>query len=210
MYLKTEGVVLSRRNFGEADRIITIYTRDFGKVTAIAKGVRRPRSKKAGHLELGSWCKLFIARGKNLDLLTEVQVKKAFGIDNFTETKANRIYHLLELVNRLTPEHQKNKNLFSLLVNFLNLVTKVEDFNLISSIFKIKMMSNLGFFSSKSYETYRSGEIIKILEDEDYSLIKNTVKLSQKSNLKLLNFLDSMIEEVSEHQLKTNRFLNGY
>lgn len=209
MYSKTEGVILFRSNFGEADRLITIYTRDFGKVTVIAKGVRRPRSKKAGHLEPGSWCKLFIARGRNMDILTEVQIKKAFGIDNFTETKANRIYHLLELINRLTPDHQKNQRLFNLLVNFLNLVAKGEDFNLISGIFKIKMMSNLGFFSSKSYESYKSGEIIRILEDEDFNFIKSTVKLSQKSNLKLLRFLDSMIEQVSEHELKTNRFLNG-
>ncbi len=209
MYSKTEGVILSRRNFGEADRLITIYTRDFGKVTVIAKGVRRPRSRKAGHLELGSWCKLFIAKGKNLDILTEVEIKKAFGIDNFTYAKANKIYHLLELVNKLTPEHQKNQKLFNLLVNFLNLTAAGEDFNLVSGIFKIKVMSNLGFFSSKSYEAYKSGEIIKILEDEEFSLIKKTVKLSKESNLKLLRFLDSMIEQVSEHELKTNRFLNG-
>lgn len=209
MYSKTEGVILSRSNFGEADRIITIYTRDFGKITAIAHGVRRPRSKKAGHLELGSWCKLYIAHGKNMDVLTEVEIKKAFGIDNFTETKANRIYHLLELINKLTPEHQKNQKLFLLLVNFLRLTGDDDDFNLISSIFKIKVMSNLGFFSAKAYESYKSGEIIKVFEDEDFSFIKSTVKLSQKSNLKLLKFLDSMIEDVSEHELKTNRFLNG-
>ena len=80
MYLNTEAVVLSRRNFGEADRIITLFTRDHGKITVLAKGVRRPRSKKAGHLEIGSWCKIFVARGKNLDLLTEVEIKQAFGI----------------------------------------------------------------------------------------------------------------------------------
>src|SRR3990167_11066899 len=108
MYFRTEGVVLRRKNFGEADRIVTFYTRDYGKVTALAKGVRRPSSKKAGHIELGNWCKVFVARGKNLDLLTEVEAKYAFGIDEFTETKANRIYHILELVDALTPEHQKN------------------------------------------------------------------------------------------------------
>lgn len=209
MYSKTEGVILYRRNFGEADRLITIYTRDFGKVTVIAKGVRRPRSKKAGHLELGSWCKLFIAHGKNLDILTEVEIKKAFGIDNFTEAKANKIYHLLELVSKLTPEHQKNQKLFNLLVNFLNHAANGEDFNLVSGIFKIKVMSNLGFFSSKTYEAYKSGEIIKILEDEDFNIIKKTVKLKKESNLKLIRFLDSIIEQVSEHELKTNRFLNG-
>ncbi len=66
MYFKTEGVIIAKKNFGEADRILTIFTRDHGKIGCIAKGVRRPRSKKAGHVELGNWCKFFIARGKIL------------------------------------------------------------------------------------------------------------------------------------------------
>ena len=74
MYLRTEGVILKRRNFGEADRILTIYTRDYGKVICLAKGVRRPRSKKAGHLELGSWCKIFAVHGKNLDQIGRAHV----------------------------------------------------------------------------------------------------------------------------------------
>lgn len=210
MYLRTEGVILGRRNFDEADRIVTIYTRDFGKITAIAKGVRRPRSKKAGHIELGSWCKVFIARGKNLDLLTEVELKKAFGIGNFSEDKANKVYHLLELVNKLTVERQKNYSLFNLLVSFLTLIEKEEDFSLISSLFKIKIMSNLGFFSANTFKDYKSGGIIKLMEEENFWHVKKTIKLSQKSNLKLLKFLDSMIEDVSEQELKTTRFLNGY
>src|SRR4030042_3848488 len=116
MYFRTEGIILSRKNFGESDRILSIYTRDYGKVTALAKGVRRPKSRKAGHVEIGNWCKVFIARGKNLDLLTEVELIKAFGIADFESTKANKIYHLLELVEKLTPEDQKNSYVFHLLV----------------------------------------------------------------------------------------------
>ena len=62
--LRTEGVVLSQKNFAEADRLLTIYTRDFGKLHALAKGARRPISKKAGHTQLGNWCKILIVRGK--------------------------------------------------------------------------------------------------------------------------------------------------
>lgn len=210
MYMRTEGVVLRRTNFGEADRIVTFYTRDLGKVTAIAHGVRRPRSKKAGHIELGSWCKIFIARGKSLDLLTEVELKKSFGAADFSEAKINKIYHLLELINKLTVDHQRNNRLFVLLINYLNLIEVEEDFNLVSNIFKIKILSCLGFFSSREFAQYKSGEIIKFFEHQDFNLIKKTVNLSEKSHLKLLRFLDSMIEEVTDQQLKTSRFLNGY
>ena len=207
MYFRTEGVVLRRKNFGEADRIVTFYTRDYGKVTALAKGVRRPRSKKAGHIELGNWCKVFVARGKNLDLLTEVEAKYAFGIDEFTETKANRIYHILELVDALTPEHQKNLQVFILLVQFLKKCAHEEDFSLLASVFKVKLLANLGFFSAKSASAASTQNFLESLEFDDYEKIKSKFKLSAKANLKLLLFLDSMVENLTQQKLRTSKFL---
>lgn len=207
MYVKTEGVILAHRNFGEADRILTIYTRDSGKITCLAKGVRRPRSRKAGHVELGNWCKIFIARGKNLDLLTEVEAKRAFGIADFSESKANKIYHFLELVDRLTAQQQKNQNVFILLVQFLKKIAEGRDFNLISSIFKVKLLSQLGFFSAKSTGDPKVQKLFAILEEEDFDSIKNKIKASKAGYLKLLAFLDSMIENLIDSKLKTAKFL---
>ena len=200
---------MARRNFGEADRILTIYTKDYGKISAIAKGVRRPRSKKGGHVELGSWCKLFVAKGKNLDLLTEVETKKAFGIDNFSSTKANKIYHLLELVESLTQHEQKNQKVFFLLLQYLDEISKGNSFDLISSVFKVKLLSELGFFSAKSLKGSKSQEFLQSLENEDFENLQKRVKLDKDSYLKLLTFLDSMIENLIERTLKTNRFING-
>lgn len=208
MYLSTEAVVLSRRNFGEADRIITLFTRDHGKITVLAKGVRRPRSKKAGHLELGSWCKVFIARGKNLDLLTEVELKRAFGINEFSENKANKIYHLLEIIKNITAEGQKNQTAFIILVHFLKQISSGEDFNLISSTFKIKLLSNLGFFTARQMPDSKTKKILTIIENEPYDQVKKTVKLTNGSYLKLLGFLDSMIEELTERKLNTVKFIS--
>ena len=209
MYLRTEGIILARRNFGEADRILTIYTKDYGKISAIGKGVRRPRSKKAGHVELGSWCKIFAARGKNLDLLTEVETKKAFGIDNFSPAKANKIYHLLELVDSLTQHEQKNQEVFFLLLKYLDEISKGNNFDLISSVFKVKLLSELGFFSAKSLKGSKSQQFLQSLENDDFENLKKRVKLDRDSYLKLLTFLDSMIENLIERTLKTNRFVNG-
>jgi len=230
MYFRTEGVILARRNFGEADRILTIYTKDYGKISAIAKGVRRPRSKKGGHVELGNWCKLFVAKGKNLDLLTEVETNKAFGIDNFSSAKANKIYHLLELVDSLTQHEQKNQKVFFLLLQYLDEISKGNNFDLISSVFKVKLLSELGFFSAKSLKESRAKRVLEFLENEDFEKIKEKVNSSKdslgpqsrvqrgtrtarmterNSYLKLLTFLDSMIENLIERTLKTNRFVNG-
>jgi DNA repair protein RecO (recombination protein O) len=207
MYLKTEGVILARRNFGEADRLLTIYTKDHGKISAIAKGVRRPRSKKSGHLELGNWCKVFVAKGKNIDLLTEVDTKRSFGISSFGEKKANKIYHLLEIVDILTPQNQKNLRVFALLVSFLKKTSAGEDFNLVSSAFKTKLLSSLGFFSSHNLKDSKAKNVFTILENDDFLLAQSKINLSDTSYLKLLSFLDSMIESVAGQKLKTVRFL---
>lgn len=209
MYFKTEAVILKKSNFEEADRILTLYTQGFGKISCIAKGIRRPKSKKAGHLELGNWCKVFVARGKNLDILSEVEVKKPFGINNFSEDKANRIYHFLELVDSTTPKNQKNASVFKLLVNFLSYIENEEDFNLVSSVFKVKLLATLGFFSAKSLKNSSTKKLLQLLEDEDFKNIKSRVKLDSFAYLKLLSFLDSIIENVSETKIKTSRFLNG-
>lgn len=207
MYLRTQGVVLSRKNFGEADRILKIYTKDFGKVSCLAKGVRRPRSKKGGHLETGNWCKVFIAKGKNLDLLTEVELKKAFGIEDFQPEKANKIYHILELVDSLTQENHKNEELFILLIRYLAKIETEKDFDFVSSVFKVKLLRLLGFFSAKNLKESNSRKVLAALEDGEYLDLKKKLKFSRESYLKLLGFLDSIIENISESKLKTKRFL---
>lgn len=207
MYFRTEGVILSSKNFGEADKILRIFTKDHGKVSVLAKGVRRPKSKKGGHVDLGNWCKIFVARGKTLDLLTEVELKKAFGHENLTFEKNNKIFHLLELIDLMTQEHQKNYDVFKLLVRYLNFVNKKDNFDLISSIFKVKLLSNLGFFSAKTLNAKNAKKVIEILEEEDFEKIEAKIKLDKTSYLKLLKFLDSMIETIADKQLKTARFL---
>lgn len=207
MYFRTEGVILSRRNFGEADKILKIFTKDFGKVSALAKGVRRPKSRKGGHVEVGNWCKVFIARGKSLDLLTEVEIKKSFGQEEFSLEKTNQIYHLLELVDTLTQEGQKNFEVYKLLVTYLNRIKNGEDFNYVSSIFKVKILANLGFFSAKNLKDSKAKNLLEFMEVNDYKTINTKVTLDQKNHLKLLTFLDSIIENITQSKLKTSKFL---
>lgn len=206
MNQQSEGIVLHRKNFQEADRLVTIYTKDFGKISCIAKGVKRPTSRKAGHLEPGTYCKLYLARGKNLDILTEVEMKKAFGVENVKNNRTNQIYHLLELVDCLTVTNQKNKEIFELLVHFLEMVEKEENFPLLFSAFKVKLLSSLGFFSAQNLKNTNTRKLLENFEKENLKVLKN--KLGETTNyLNLLEFLDSIIEKITERRLKTNRFI---
>lgn len=208
MNLKSEGVVLSRKNFQEADRLVTFYTKDFGKITCIAKGVKKPTSRKSGHLELATHCTIFVAKGKNLDILTEVETKRAYGLESLETQKTLEIYQLLELIDHLTPVGQKNKEVFLLLVSFLNCVKGQNNYNLLISAFKIKLLSMLGFFSAANIKNSSSQQLIKSFESKSLEELEDSL---QKGNtyLKLLSFLDSMIEKITERKLKTNRFIHA-
>ncbi len=75
---QTEAIVIRKIKLGEADRILTLYTPQLGKIRAVAKGVRRPRSKLAGHLELLTHSLVSLARGRNLDTIIGSQTINSF------------------------------------------------------------------------------------------------------------------------------------
>lgn len=116
---KTEGIILKRINYGEADRILTIYTKHYGKIRALAKGVRRITSRRGGNVELFNQVTLFLHQGKNLDLLNEAQVVNSFKAWRRDLKKVAVAYYFAELVDKLTPEEQPNQAVFQLLSRYL-------------------------------------------------------------------------------------------
>ena len=72
---RTEAIVLRRTDFGEADRLLTVFTPERGKLRLIAKGARKPTSRKSGHVELFSYGHFLVAVGRDLDLVTQATKK---------------------------------------------------------------------------------------------------------------------------------------
>jgi DNA repair protein RecO (recombination protein O) len=70
---QADAIVLRRLDYGEADRIVTLLTREYGKLAAIAKGVRRGKSKAAGSLDLFQRSNMMLAKGRNLDVVAQVE-----------------------------------------------------------------------------------------------------------------------------------------
>lgn len=112
---RTEGIIIKRRNFNEADRILTVMTRDYGKLQIKATGVRKITSRRSAHVELLNHTILHLYKGNTFSILTEAKM-----IDDFSSVKKNfdkvgLAYHLCELVDGLCPENQENSNVFFLL-----------------------------------------------------------------------------------------------
>jgi DNA repair protein RecO (recombination protein O) len=171
---KTEGVILKRLNYGEADRILTIYTKHYGKIRAIAKGVRKITSRKGGNLELFNHCILFLAEGRNLDIVTEAQVVSSFSRLGDDLEKAAAAFYVVELVDQLTPDGQVNRRVFDLLVDALNDLQSAinrsegsplaDNQQLTIHKFEIELLRLLGFWSDKVDRRDVKGYIEEIIE----------------------------------------------
>lgn len=142
---KTEAIILKSWKFSEADRILTLYTPDHGKVRAIAKGVSRPKSKLRGHVEPLTHSALMLSHGTNLDLISQGQTINSFvGLrDNLWHTSC--ALYAAELVYRFTPDCLENRPLFDLLASTLNTLCSVSDGEIIIRHFELHLLEICGY-----------------------------------------------------------------
>jgi DNA repair protein RecO (recombination protein O) len=122
---RTEGIVLRRQNLGEADRLTTVYTLNYGKLRLVAKGVRRLRSRKAGHLEPFTRVALLIARGRELDIITQAEAIQDFLVFRDDLEQLGYASYLVEMMDRFTVEEgEENQSQYRLLLDSLEHLAK--------------------------------------------------------------------------------------
>lgn len=142
----SEGIVLARKNYSEADRILVVYSKDYGKLHLIAKGVRKTESRKRGHIEVFSHIKFSAVHTKGLDLLTEVETLSSFeGIRNNLK-KVAVAYYFMEVVGKTTREDEKNDMLFNLLALYMDKLRDSTSLKKLKSEFTEKALIILGFW----------------------------------------------------------------
>jgi DNA repair protein RecO (recombination protein O) len=162
----SEAIVLARRNFSEADRILTVYSKHYGKITLIAKGVRKPKSRKRGSIEVFSYIKFSAARGKNLDIVTEVEL-----IDSLKEIRSNLkktsvAYYFVEAVNKLTKEGEENKPLFYLLADHLKSLKVSKNLKKLRLDFIYRLLVLLGYWP-KGKKLEKADEVIEEITERE-------------------------------------------
>lgn len=156
------GIVLASDDFKEKDRILTIYTKEFGKIRAISRGSRKIDSKLAPHLEVLSYTNLMLFSGKSL-----ITVTGAFEIKNFrnlknSAEKLSAALYLAELLNRTTFENLPDEEIFNLLLDLLKYLDKdvhkgaekLKPAEIIL-IFKFKLLNFLGLLPEAEKGEYR-------------------------------------------------------
>jgi len=137
--------VIRQRDLGEADRIVVLYTRERGKVSAVAKGAKRPRSKLAGSLQLFSHASVQVAAGRSLEVATQARpIDSHYNLRRDMRRYAHASY-AAELLDTLTDEGLADPELFDVFVATLEAMDAGGDPPTMVRAFELKLMARLGY-----------------------------------------------------------------
>jgi len=137
--------------YEEADKIVTIFTKDYGKITAIAKGVRKTKSKFGSSLEILTHSVFLLYKGRNIDIVSQTEILESFFSTSKEVFKFAFAVNCVEVVNKLTEEREINIGLFNLLKEVLHYLRVSNDPKLLTLSFKWQTMSILGYRPSLDY-----------------------------------------------------------
>ena len=142
---KTPGLIIKKTKLGEADRILTIFTPDMGKIQGFAKSVRKPQSKLSGHLEMLTYSQLTLTKGRGLDTIIGSQ-----NIDSFIDIKddlyrVSYALYIAELIDYFTDEGTADKDLFEHTIECLQHMGKTSHPMYLLRYFETRMLTYTGF-----------------------------------------------------------------
>ncbi len=141
---RAEGIVLRRRNLGEADSIFIVYSRTDGKFEGVARGVRKAKSRMRGHLEPLTLSRFLLAKGRSLDVFTQAETVKPYRrLREDLDRSASAVY-CADLVERFTELHQPQHELFD---TFAALLDALEDDAPLTVVrcFEVHLLALLGY-----------------------------------------------------------------
>jgi DNA repair protein RecO (recombination protein O) len=138
------GVVLRTHKLGEADRIITLLTRDHGKVRAVAKGVRKTKSRFGGRLEPPRHVELLLYQGRELDIVSQAETIDHFRAVRDDLDRLGRAVAMLEAADQLALAGEPNARLYEMLVGALRTLSE-QDAPLVVAGFFLKVLALEGF-----------------------------------------------------------------
>src|SRR6516165_2357752 len=132
-------------DLGEADRIVTLFSRDEGKIRAVAKGVRRTTSRSAGHLEPFTLSDILLAVGRELDVISQADTLESFRAVRESLELSTHAYYLAEVVDLLTEDRQENRPVFDVLVEALRELARSHDIRLVLVAFHLRLLDAVGY-----------------------------------------------------------------
>ncbi|QPM68382.1 DNA repair protein RecO [Atribacter laminatus] len=145
-YWKDQGIVLKSINYGELDRIVTLFTRKKGKISAIAKGARKVGNRFGPALDCPAISNFMFYDGRGMPVLSQADIVDCYrGIGKKTNQWVFANY-LLYVIDRCYEPEESDERIFETVLFYLDLSMKCENFNIFTLKFRIDLIRYLGFF----------------------------------------------------------------
>lgn len=144
---KAEAVVLRHQPVGEADRVLTLFTREFGKMRVSARGVRKTTSRLAGRVQPYTYARLLLARGRTLDVLAQADIVRAYaGLQHDLLRSAYAAY-VAELVDRFLPDRDRHPDVFDAIRDAFDVLEEAdeEEAEIYALWFSLHLADSLGY-----------------------------------------------------------------
>jgi DNA repair protein RecO (recombination protein O) len=143
---KTEGIILATADLGELDRLLTIYTRGYGKILARAISARKKESKLKGLLESFSRANFLLAKSKTIDIVTDVETIEGYRYLHGNLESLAYAFYFAELVDKLVIGQERDENLWRLIARAFEVLNqKRTDLPKIKELFEQKLLEFLGY-----------------------------------------------------------------
>lgn len=183
--MRTQGIVIKKREIGEYDELVTLYTHDFGKITAIVKSIAKPESKQASHLDIFNLVDFSLVYGNGHPIIAS-----ALSQNTFTEIKKSLpavciSSFLIEVVDKAVYENDPDAFLWSFLINSLRYLndSKIsgerDKYFLVFSGLQKKLLEILGYHDIQSVFSELDFNIFEKISQKNYAslqLIKTVLK----------------------------------
>ncbi len=142
----TEGFILSRKNYGEADRLLTILSKHYGKIFLLAKGIRKPKSRKRGHVEIFSRVRFSYTKNEHFILMNEAELIDSYGAIRANLKKTALAYYFVEVISKILQEEEKYEDVYEILLKYINILGEYRKLKRLRYGFIYEILVALGYW----------------------------------------------------------------
>jgi DNA repair protein RecO (recombination protein O) len=162
---RTEAIILRRADLGEADRLLTILTPRRGKLRVVAKGVRKPGSRKGGHVELFTRSALLIAKARNLDIVSQAETVETYRALREDLLRSTYAHYVVELLDRFTRDEEESAELYDLLADTLARLCNAASPALAARYYELRLLTLVGY-QPRLFDCVNCGQLLREVESE--------------------------------------------
>ncbi len=145
MYYKSRCIILKNRDLRETDKLVTIFSEPEGKTTAVAKGIKKPKSSLRGCIQPFCHSLLFFSRGRELDLITQGQLLDFFGNTREDMQRTLHVMYMMELLDKSLLPGVALPELYARVLRILDIVNRQGLNHIYIRYFEIQLLNSLGY-----------------------------------------------------------------